>query len=153
MNTKKKKGFTLVELIIVLAVLLILSVLAVLAFTNLQEQFAEGARISDANTVARQINTVNSACPGDTTDAFNQISIVPETSLIIDGLVPIKATTGEPADAKIADGIGMGSFIELDLSVQIVTSRWINHDLAKYVKLNPTTTNGITTYFATVDPD
>jgi len=113
-KNKKNKGFTLVELIIVLAVLLVLSVLAVLAFTNLQEQFAEGARKSDAATIARQLNTANAAAISP--PLYEMIDVENP----VDGLVTITV----PKDK------GM---IELNLSVAVDQKRWDDFDLTEYL--------------------
>jgi len=57
---KNNKGFTLVELISVIALLLVLSVLAVVAYSNITDAARRAAVSSDANTVARSLNSFNS---------------------------------------------------------------------------------------------
>lgn len=57
---KNNKGFTLVELISVIALLLVLSVLAVVAYSNITDAARQAAISSDANTLARALNSFNS---------------------------------------------------------------------------------------------
>jgi len=57
---KQNKGFTLAEIITVVALLAVLSVVGVVIFNNLQEQVRRTVARSDAATMARQFNTVNS---------------------------------------------------------------------------------------------
>jgi prepilin-type N-terminal cleavage/methylation domain-containing protein len=61
---KANKGFTLAEIITVVALLAILSVIGVVIFTNLQEQVRQAIVRSDAATLARQLNTANSVVGG-----------------------------------------------------------------------------------------
>ena len=62
---KKKKGFTLVELIVVVSVLLILAVLAVVAYSNITDSARQAALRSDASTLAGALNNYNAMCPGN----------------------------------------------------------------------------------------
>jgi prepilin-type N-terminal cleavage/methylation domain-containing protein len=57
---KSNKGFTLVELIVVIGVLALLAVGAVLAFTNVQRNARIAAANSDAARLADALNTFNS---------------------------------------------------------------------------------------------
>ena len=57
---KKNKGFTLVELMVVLTILLILSTLAVVTFGGVMDSARESAQMADAGILVRQINTFNS---------------------------------------------------------------------------------------------
>jgi type IV pilus assembly protein PilA len=59
-RNKKKKGFTLVELIVVIGILLVLSVLATVAYNNLAAQAEIAGLRSDAATLARALNVYNS---------------------------------------------------------------------------------------------
>jgi prepilin-type N-terminal cleavage/methylation domain-containing protein len=58
--SKKKKGFTLVELIVVIGILLALAVLATVGYGSLADQAKRAALRSDAVTVAKALNTFNS---------------------------------------------------------------------------------------------
>jgi prepilin-type N-terminal cleavage/methylation domain-containing protein len=75
---KANKGFTLAEIITVVALLAVLSVIGVVIFTNLQEQVRQAIVRSDAATLARQANTANSVVGGVITLAnVNAPPIVP----------------------------------------------------------------------------
>jgi prepilin-type N-terminal cleavage/methylation domain-containing protein len=65
-TNKKRKGFSLVELIVVISIMLVLSVLAVVAFTNISDSAREAAERADANAVARSLNTFNTLAIADT---------------------------------------------------------------------------------------
>lgn len=119
---KKRKGFTLVELIVVMAVLLVLSVLAVLAYSNIQENFRDAARSSDAMAVARSLNTYNSACGAGFKIGINTTD---------DGFLTTSTATNFSNTIK-TDGIvfiylddAVGALIEMDLSVYTEPKRWL----------------------------
>jgi prepilin-type N-terminal cleavage/methylation domain-containing protein len=57
------KGFTLVELIVVMAVLMILSVTAVVSLSNITASARSAGLKSDAATVVRQLNVYNALVP------------------------------------------------------------------------------------------
>jgi prepilin-type N-terminal cleavage/methylation domain-containing protein len=73
LRNKKRKGFTLVELIVVIGILLVLSVLAILALSNISDAARRSANSADANTLARALNTYNSV-------AVVKVSVVPTAS-------------------------------------------------------------------------
>lgn len=62
---KNKKGFTLVELIVVIAILLIISVLAVVGFGQIIDNARLSATTADANRLAGQLNLYNAFQPAD----------------------------------------------------------------------------------------
>ena len=56
---KNKKGFTLIELIVVIAILLLISVLAVVGFGNIIDNARDSAMRADAARLAGQVNNFN----------------------------------------------------------------------------------------------
>jgi prepilin-type N-terminal cleavage/methylation domain-containing protein len=58
--SKKKKGFTLVELIVVIGILLVLAVLATVGYGNLSDTARRAALRADAVTLTRALNVFNS---------------------------------------------------------------------------------------------
>ncbi|MCL1843189.1 MAG: prepilin-type N-terminal cleavage/methylation domain-containing protein [Defluviitaleaceae bacterium] len=61
----KRNGFTLVELIVVIAVLAILAVVAVVAVRGVQANARRSVLLTDAASIARGINGINSARSGE----------------------------------------------------------------------------------------
>ena len=64
-SLKKRNGFTLVEMVIVIGVLAILSTGAVVAFTNVQGNARRTTLQSDANALAAAINNFNAQLIGN----------------------------------------------------------------------------------------
>lgn len=56
---KNQKGFTLIELIVVIAILLLISVLAVVGFGNIIDNARDAALRADAGRLAGQVNNFN----------------------------------------------------------------------------------------------
>jgi prepilin-type N-terminal cleavage/methylation domain-containing protein len=82
MSVKKtNKGFTMVELIVVIAVLLILAVIAVVVFSGIIENARRATIISDANTIARNLNTANSIATGSISN-LNQNGLAAGTRFV-----------------------------------------------------------------------
>ena len=63
---KSNKGFTLVELIVVIAILALLSTLAINAFSGIMEQATRAQERQAAAVVASSLNTFNSIARNDT---------------------------------------------------------------------------------------
>jgi len=64
---KPSKGFTLVELIVVVAIILIIAVLVVAAIGGIMDTARESALESDANAIARQFNLYNAVATDENT--------------------------------------------------------------------------------------
>jgi len=62
---KSNKGFTLVELIVVIAILALLSSLAVSAFSGIMNQARDAQRIHAANAIASALNNFNTLAVSD----------------------------------------------------------------------------------------
>jgi len=58
-SRKGKKGFTLVELIIVIAILSILTITAIPVYTGIQGRAQRNMRIAEANTVVHALDSYN----------------------------------------------------------------------------------------------
>lgn len=105
---KRNKGFTLVELISVIALLLVLSVLAVVAYSNITDAARNAAIQSDANTLARAINSFNSV--------VNSSGRIEGGSSGVRGIVvngdtfPLRAIAGvnAPVDMDLTVTVGSG---------------------------------------------
>ena len=59
LTRKNRKGFTLIELIVVIGILVVLSVLAAVAYGNLTQDSRDAANNADAAVIARSLNTFN----------------------------------------------------------------------------------------------
>lgn len=57
MTMKLKKGFTLVELVVVIAVIVILSAILIPTFSNVIEKANEAAKVSDLKTAKTELST------------------------------------------------------------------------------------------------
>ncbi|MCL1995704.1 MAG: type II secretion system GspH family protein [Defluviitaleaceae bacterium] len=66
-KNKNQKGFTLVEIIVVVGLIALLSGLAMVAFSNISDQITQQAILSDAQQIAHAINNRN-ASPGTPSD-------------------------------------------------------------------------------------
>lgn len=55
MYTTKQKGFTIVELLIVIVVIAILAAISIVAFTGIQQRGRDSARVSDVNSISKAL--------------------------------------------------------------------------------------------------
>ena len=141
---KKRKGFTLVELIVVMAVLLVLSVLAVMAYSDIQETFRRSARVSDAGAIARSINTYNSACaPGNIIIAHAAVAGVSAGLPAITGTAATSFLFPLQLDTTDSD------LLDMNLSVTLEGSRWNDRTAqittagaTSYLRVNGTLADG-----------
>ncbi|WP_045143820.1 prepilin-type N-terminal cleavage/methylation domain-containing protein [Clostridium butyricum] len=89
---KKKKGFTLVELIIVIAIIAILAVIAIPKFAEIRENANVKADISSAkaiqSAVAVAVTNDQSGFELSTTDTPNTVSVANLQSVINGGVIP-----------------------------------------------------------------
>jgi len=63
---KNRKGFTLIELIVVIAILAILVAIAIPVFTTITEDANEKVAVANARNIATAINTYNALYPNET---------------------------------------------------------------------------------------
>lgn len=70
-NTKLKKGFTIVELIVVIAVMAVLSVGAVVAYRGVQAHGRRTALTADVNALVESVNRFNQNAWGNNSVARN----------------------------------------------------------------------------------
>ena len=63
--SKRNKGFTMVEILVVVGLIAILGVIAVIAFGNIQVGVRRSAVAADARSLASMINTVNVLASGN----------------------------------------------------------------------------------------
>ena len=114
---KNKKGFTLVELIVVIGILLTLAALGMMALSNIGEQARHAANRSDAEMIARAINTYN-ALVGPT---HRVLLATGANSLAI--VLPEPAAGATIATLNLTAGPTVGSPVTIDLGADIDASR------------------------------
>lgn len=92
-NKKSNKGFTLVELIVVIAILMILAVVGVMSFGGIMDSANEANERADARNLAQQLNMFNAAVPesgritthaGIINESYAGITEFTETSIAVD---------------------------------------------------------------------
>lgn len=82
MYTTKQKGFTIVELLIVIVVIAILASISIVAFTGIQQRGRDSQRASDASNIVKALTTYTAdgnswpATPAAATSALNGYSTV-----------------------------------------------------------------------------
>ena len=76
MKNNKKRGFTLVELLVVIAILAILATVSVVGYTS----FIESAAVSNDENVAAQLNNFMIAIKADHTSEFYNQEVTPENA-------------------------------------------------------------------------
>ena len=100
-NLKKKKGFTLIELIIVIAILGILAAIAIPKFGNVQKDAKIKSDVSSAKTIANTTQMLltqeDVALPADSNAATTQYKLIAVSTGDTDGAKIINALQSTPA--------------------------------------------------------
>lgn len=106
---KNKKGFTLVELIIVIAILAILAAVAVPSFIGLQAEAERGRNIGSATAIVTAINAYNAMYPDAQIDdtATASIDLVKGKNLWPKGMTGPNETAALLRVSFDADGIAV----------------------------------------------
>ena len=119
---KSKKGFTLVELIVVIGILLVLTVLAAVAFSGLSAQAQQAARRSDARTVAQSLNIYNSLVANNA-DRIQALPPAAHAGRVVanTGTFNLEVQVAPAA----ADGIIRPGIIDMDVSVIVSPARYL----------------------------
>lgn len=76
MKNNKKRGFTLVELLVVIAILAILATVSVIGYTS----FIERANVSNDQNIATQLNKFLEAVKADSTGKYYGVEITPDNA-------------------------------------------------------------------------
>jgi len=90
---KSTKGFTLVEMLVVLAILSVLTVVAVPAFGSTLQNAQRNSQRSYAQALANQLNAFNAAALTPN-DVFHSISIASGNFVTLDGASPAQSLIG-----------------------------------------------------------
>jgi type IV pilus assembly protein PilA len=93
--TKRKKGFTLIELIVVVAILAILAAVAIPSFLGLQKKAKQGTDIGNASAIAGAINTYNAVQATDVA----KISVKADAKDALGTMWPAGMTETQETDA------------------------------------------------------
>ncbi|MDU7956042.1 MAG: prepilin-type N-terminal cleavage/methylation domain-containing protein [Clostridium perfringens] len=105
-NIKKKKGFTLIELIIVIAIIAILAAIAIPNFLSIQRKSRVKADIASAKTREKVIKGNDKADTTDAKDLTNYLQTIPvPKSNTTDGFV-VDITTNANDKSNIEVKIG-----------------------------------------------
>ncbi len=107
-RNKKRKGFSLIELIVVIGILAVLTVVAVANYGNLTTQARNASLHADATIISRSLNIYNAMSPSDIT------TLAADGSDASAGSIPLVLSA---ADIGITGG--------LDMSVQISQTRLV----------------------------
>jgi len=99
-RSKKSKGFTLVELIIVIALIAALSVAAVISYRSLSTSAEETLIKQEASFIVRTLNMYNSLLKSDEAPLTNTIRL------------------SDLGRLKLTSGVGGNGLIDLDLSIE-----------------------------------
>ena len=98
LTRKKKKGFTLIELIVVVAILAILAAVAIPNFVSLQSRAKQGVDVGNASTIAGAINIYNAMQTADTTKIATGAALA-ATKTTLGTMWPTGFTGTQEADA------------------------------------------------------
>nr|WP_122013241.1 prepilin-type N-terminal cleavage/methylation domain-containing protein [Maliibacterium massiliense] len=90
LNRKKnRKGFTLIELIVVIAIIVILAAIAIPNYIGMQNKANKAVEIADASLIASAINTYNALQTDDADKIVNgAVFATYKATLVADGLYP-----------------------------------------------------------------
>lgn len=107
-----QKGFTLIELIVVIAILVILAAVAIPSISGMQKQAKIGVIIANASEIANAVNVYNAANPGDDM-ITDKNSSTPVTAADLGDLAP---NLSEYADASyksvVVDANGIATVLD-----------------------------------------
>lgn len=105
MYTTKQKGFTIVELLIVIVVIAILAAISIVAFTGIQQRGRDSERASDVSNIVTAITALGTDGQGypeadDVADAIEAHGIANIPSEVTDKLVEVTTDpeTSEPSN-------------------------------------------------------
>jgi prepilin-type N-terminal cleavage/methylation domain-containing protein len=141
-KSKRGKGFTLVELIVVVAVLLILSVLAVVAYSNITASARQAALRADGSRLAGALNNYNSMCPGENVIVGIDPNNPNNVTVVAPNNTPVTGSSHRYADGTLsltiaAASLGLSNDVGFDVTMP--EDRWVDVIQA----LDPPGANGV----------
>ncbi len=132
MNLKTSKGFTIVELLIVIVVIAILAAISIVAYTGIQNRARNSAALELANQVATKVrayNAISGSWPTGITGTTNKTftPAVADSDEAILGNVNVTTSTDVPTDTqRDATAFRNGTSVHLQL-VDATTSPTVHY--------------------------
>lgn len=143
---RKDRGFTIVELLIVIVIIAILAAITIVAYNGIQARANAGAAQQAANTLMKKVeayNAIKSTYPSSTTTFVSDMATDTTTTLTGTGITIGNTGTASKTQLKVElCGTGAGAIIsywDYTLSTPALTTTTANASGNKSLSLGNTT--------------